>query len=37
VKGHLILGESDLDGISDAELEAMRNDDSFSTIFILLD
>jgi len=37
VKGHLILGESDLDGISDAEWDAMQNDDSFSRILILLD
>jgi hypothetical protein len=37
VKGELILGESDLDGISDAEWDAMQNDDSFSRMFILLD
>jgi len=37
VKGHLIFGESDLDGMSDAEWDAMQNDDSFSRIFILLD
>jgi hypothetical protein len=37
VKGHLILGESDFDGISDTEWDAMQNDDSFSSIFILLD
>jgi len=37
VKGHLVLDESDLDGISDAEWDAMQNDDSFSRIFILLD
>jgi len=33
----VILGESDLDGMSDAEWDAMQNDDSFSRIFILLD
>jgi len=37
VKGYLILGESDLDGISDAEWEAMQNEKSFSRLFILLD
>jgi hypothetical protein len=37
VKGHLILGEPDLDGISDAEWDAMQNDDSSSRIFIFLD
>jgi hypothetical protein len=33
----LILGEPDLDGISDAEWDAMQNDDSSSRIFIFLD
>ena len=37
LNGHLILDASDFDGISDAEWDAMRNDDSFSRIFILLD
>jgi hypothetical protein len=37
LRGHSILDASDLDGISDAEWDAMQNDDSFSRIFILLD
>ena len=37
VKGHLILRESDLDGMSNTEWDAMHNDDSFSRVFILLD
>ena len=37
VKGHLIPGESHLDRICDAEWDAMQNDDSFPSIFILLD
>jgi hypothetical protein len=37
VKGCLILDEADLDGISDAEWDEIQNDDSFSSIFILLD
>ena len=37
VKGYVILRESDLNGISDAEWDAMQNDDSFSRLFILLD
>jgi hypothetical protein len=37
LKGHLILDASDLDAISDAEWDAMLNDDTFPGIFILLD
>jgi hypothetical protein len=37
LKEHLILDASDLDGISDAEWDAMRNDDTFPGILILLD
>ena len=37
LKGHLILAESELDGIFDAEWDTVQNDDSFSRIFILLD
>jgi len=37
LNGHLILDASDLDSISDAEWDAMQNDDSFSGILILLD
>jgi hypothetical protein len=37
VKGHLILGESELDGMFDSEWDAIQNDDSWSRIFILLD
>jgi hypothetical protein len=37
LKGRLILDASDLDGISDAEWDAMQNDDTFPGIFILLD
>jgi len=33
----LILDASDLDAISDAEWDAMLNDDTFPGIFILLD
>ena len=37
LNGPLILDASDLDGITDAEWDAMQNDDSFSGILILLD
>ncbi len=37
LKGHLILDPSDLDAMSDAEWDAMLNDDTFPGIFILLD
>lgn len=37
LNGHLILDASYPDGISDAEWDALQNDDSFPGILILLD